>query len=360
MRALRLVAKRPRLPVLECARLLSTAVAPRHWDWNSSRSDLKKPADRPLPPGVTTDDLDPDALERDVVAYGAAREVWNEIRETAMEQHRGQSWRTDDLVEFGVDSYLRRHILDHASLACGLSICVGGKLGASGSANTLSGGYGGSVDFRAILLSAFKADPDIVDAVAHDIKRFKTVDPATDSLLGVYLFYKGVQALCCARVANHFYTRRGDAGKLIAFLLQSEMSAVFGVDIHPGCVLGRGITIDHATGVVLGETAVIGDNVYLMHDVTLGATGTSESRDRHPKIQPNVFLGAKCTILGNITIGEGATVAAAALVNKDVPAGHTAVGMPARNIPPKPNIEPGTQLGTDLRHVTKIDVTKAK
>ena len=100
----------------------------------------------------------------------------------------------------------------------------------------------------------------------------------------MYLFYKGVKALACARVAGHFWRRRGEAGKLIARLLQSEGSDMFGVDIHPGARLGNGITIDHATGVVIGETSVIGDNVYIMHDVTLGATGTSDGHDRHPKI----------------------------------------------------------------------------
>ena len=86
---------------------------------------------------------------------------------------------------------------------------------------------------------------------------------------------------------------------------------------------------------MIGETAVIGDNVYLMHDVTLGATGTSSEHDRHPKIGNGVFLGAKCTILGNITIGDNAVVAASAVVNKPVPPGFTAVGMPAKMLPPK-------------------------
>ena len=149
------------------------------------------------------------------------------------------------------------------------------------------------------------------------------------------MFFKGIQALACARVSHHFWTERHGHGKLVAKLLQSEMADVFGVDIHPGCRLGRGITIDHATGVVLGETCVIGDRVYLMHDVTLGATGNSQEHDRHPKIGNDVFLGAKCTVLGNTAVGDGATVAAAALVNKPVPPGHTAVGVPARLIAPK-------------------------
>jgi serine O-acetyltransferase len=132
------------------------------------------------------------------------------------------------------------------------------------------------------------------------------------------------------------------------------------------------VTIDHATGVVIGETATIGDNVYLMHDVTprrlthishadtvfapqpaldrpapcvrvwqvtLGATGTTDDHERHPKVGNGVFLGAKCTVLGNIEIGDGATIAAAALVNKPVPAGYTAVGVPAKLIAPKAPIQ---------------------
>jgi len=295
--------------------------------WDATRRDLQPVTERPLPEGVNYEDLDPAALAKDIHSYGTAREVWSEIYASADNQRVEQSWRTEDLQEFGIDDYLKRHVLEHASLACGLAAIIGGKLGAAS--------LGGDVDYRAILLSAFKADSDLVDAVACDIKRFKVVDPASSSLLGVYLFYKGVQALCCARVAHHYFTKRGDAGQLIAFLLQSDTSDAFGVDIHPGCRLGRGITIDHATGVVLGETAVLGDNVYLMHDVTLGSTGTSQGHDRHPKIGDGVFLGAKCTILGNIVVGEGATVAANALVTKPVPPGHTAIGMPAKNMPPK-------------------------
>ena len=258
----------------------------------------------------------------------AALDAWDEIRAAAARQVAEQSWRSGDLHDFGIDSYLRSEVLDHQTLACGLSNSIGGKLVAN-QAND------GGVDYNAILLSAFRADPQICDAVAADMQRFKVVDPATTDLLSVYLFYKGVQAVACARVAHHFWTTRGSSGKLIAKLLQSETADVFGVDIHPGCVIGRGVTVDHATGVTLGETCVIGDNVYLMHDVTLGATGTSKDFDRHPKVRDNVFLGAKSTVLGNVEIGEGATIAAAALVNKPVPAGHTAVGVPARIIAPK-------------------------
>lgn len=271
-----------------------------------------------------------------------ANETWDVIRCEAENQITNQAWRSGDLQEFGIDNFLRSEVLDHSTLAAGLANSIGGKLMAN-QAND------GGVDYNKILLNAFHADPDICSAVSADINRFKVVDPACDGVLGVYLFYKGVQALACARVAHHFWTQRGSSGKLIAKLLQSESADVYGVDIHPGCVIGRGVTVDHATGVTLGETCVIGDNVYLMHDVTLGATGTGKEFDRHPKIRDGVFLGAKSTVLGNVEIGQGATVAAAALVNKPVPAGYTAVGIPAKLIPPK-----------DVSTRSALDLGKAK
>ena len=149
----------------------------------------------------------------------------------------------------------------HKTLACGLAAQIGNKLSANESAARTYPDKDAGVDFRAIMMSAFDADASICDKVAMDIARFKVVDPATDGLLGVYLFYKGVQAIACARVGHHYWTRRGPAGKLIARLIQSETSDVFGVDIHPGCRLGRGVTMDHATGVTLGETCVIGNDV---------------------------------------------------------------------------------------------------
>jgi len=254
-----------------------------------------------------------------------ASAVWEDIQKEAEAQ---LAVVDPNLSMFGVDRFIRRSVLDHDTLAAGIAHNVGGKLAAnSAEAN---------VNFEMVIQSCLEADPEITESVAHDLQRFRVVDPAAKGLLGVYLFYKGVQALACARVSHHFWTERGGHGQLVARMLQSEMADVYGVDIHPGCKLGRGITIDHATGVVLGETCVIGDRVYLMHDVTLGATGTSDDFDRHPKVGNDVFLGAKCTVLGNIQVGDGATVAAGALVNKPVPAGHTAVGVPARLIAPKP------------------------
>ena len=317
------------------------------------RSFFGVPATRDGAPLYTTmrrrSDKEKDAIKALMTPYTIR--VWDEIKEQALAQHKEQAWKIGDLQEFGVDNFLYSEVLGHKTMACGLSNSIGGKLSANQHVDATLNPRLGGVDYDAILLSAFKADPEICDKVAADIERFKDVDPACKDdehpLLNVYLFYKGLGAITCARVANHFWNRGGEeteeerserrAGRLVAKLLQAQMSDCFGVDIHPGCRIGRGCTVDHATGIVLGETAVLGDNVYLMHDVTLGATGKEEG-DRHPKIRDGVFLGAKCTILGNIEVGEGATVAAAALVNKPVPAGYTAVGVPAKLIQPSGDV----------------------
>jgi len=190
------------------------------------------------------------------------------------------------------------------------------------------------VDYAGMVREAFQ-NPQIVQHAAEDLERYQIADPACERLIDVFMCYKGFQAICLARVSNHFWCEPGGAGKPLARLLQSEGSDIFGVDIHPGAQIGGGCVLDHGTGTVIGETAVLGQNVYLMHDVTLGATGTSTDRDRHPKIGSEVFLAAKCSVLGNITIGDGATVAAHALVNRSVPPGYTAMGIPAVARPPK-------------------------
>jgi serine O-acetyltransferase len=122
---------------------------------------------------------------------------------------------------------------------------------------------------------------------------------------------------------------------MLARLLQKKQSDVFDVEIHPGAQFGRGLTFGQGCGVTIGETVVVGDNVYIMHGATLGATGTSPDFDRHPKIGSNVLLGAKCTVIGNITVGDGSVVASASLVNRLVPPGYTAIGIPARMFPPR-------------------------
>ena len=252
----------------------------------------------------------------------AAAAAWAELQDEAR-----AALSTPAYARFGMDRFLFGEVLTHGSLAEALAHELGSKFTANDTDK--------QVRFEELLLHAFTEDPTLADAAAADMRRFVEVDPASDGILDVLLFFKGFQAVQCARAANYYWREAKGEGRAIAKLLQSEMADVFGVDIHPGAVFGRGVTIDHATGVVIGETAVIGDNVSIMHDVTLGATGTSPDHDRHPKVGNDVLICAGSKVLGNIEISDGAVVAASAVVNKPVAAGHTAVGIPARHLPPR-------------------------
>ena len=151
-------------------------------------------------------------------------------------------------------------------------------------------------------------------------------DPATDRFIEPVLYYKGFHAIQTHRLAHWLL---GKGRKDFALYLQSRSSAVFQCDIHPAARIGRGIFLDHATGLVVGETAVIDDDVSILHDVTLGGTG-KEHGDRHPKIRHGVMIGAGAKILGNIEIGHCARIAAGSVVLKPVPNNVTVAGVPAK------------------------------
>ena len=165
-----------------------------------------------------------------------------------------------------------------------------------------------------------------------------TVDPAVESLLQPFLFFKGFHALSVHRVANSLWRAGGKVERAAALFLQSRASELFGVDIHPGATIGSGVMLDHASGIVIGGTAVLGCDLYILHSVTLGATGkpTAPGAKRHPTIGSRCTLGAGCTVLGDVCVGDGATVGAAAVATRDVPPGATVVGVNKLVPPPKP------------------------
>ncbi|XP_006340824.1 serine acetyltransferase 2-like isoform X2 [Solanum tuberosum] len=165
-------------------------------------------------------------------------------------------------------------------------------------------------------------------SIRLDLQACKDRDPSCLSYCSALLYLKGYHALQTHRVAHTLWNQ---GRKVLALALQSRVSEVFGVDIHPAAQIGEGILLDHATGVVIGETAVIGNRVSLMQGVTLGGTG-KEIGDRHPKIGQGALIGASATILGNIKIGEGAMVGAGSLVMKDVPPHSMVTGIPAKVI----------------------------
>ena len=177
-----------------------------------------------------------------------------------------------------------------------------------------------------LVLAAMADEPAIIAAAAADLVAIRTRDPAAESYLTPFLYYKGFHALQWHRVGHWLWrSRRRD----LAHFLQSRVSEVFAVDIHPAVPIGRGVFIDHGTGLVVGETAVIGDDVSILHEVTLGGTG-KERGDRHPKVRNGVLLGAGAKVLGNVEIGRDAKVAAGSVVLHDVPPGATVAGVPAQ------------------------------
>ncbi len=187
---------------------------------------------------------------------------------------------------------------------------------------------------------ALKADPSIGEAVRADILAVHDRDPACGRYIEPLLYFKGFLALQAHRLAHALWN---GGRKDFALFLQSRASQVFTVDIHPAARIGKGIMIDHAHAIVIGETAVVEDNVSILQDVTLGGTG-KEHGDRHPKIRAGVLLGAGCKVLGNIEVGRCSRVAAGSVVLKDVPPRKTVAGVPARIVGDAPCAEPARAM----------------
>lgn len=208
-------------------------------------------------------------------------------------------------------------ILHHKSLEKALSYRIAAKL----SSNEMS-----MVILREIADQAYSEAPDLVDAARADLVAVFERDPACHRLLQPILYFKGYQAMQAYRVGHWLWTQ----GKHdLAYFFQMRVSEIFGVDIHPAARIGRGIMIDHAHSIVIGETAVVGDNVSMLHSVTLGGTG-KEEQIRHPTIEDGVLIGAGAKVLGNITVGHCSRVAAGSVVLSEVPPCKTVAGIPAK------------------------------
>ena len=173
---------------------------------------------------------------------------------------------------------------------------------------------------------AFKSK-DIIHAIEEDINEIYHKDPACNYFFQPLLFYKGFHALQAYRVANYWVKEKLS----FSLYIQSIVSEKFNVDIHPNAKMGKGIMVDHASGVVIGETAIVGDYSSIFHGVTLGGVG-SEKGQRHPQVGKNVLLSANSTIVGNIKIGDNAKIGAGSVVLNDIPKDCTAVGVPAKVI----------------------------
>ncbi|MCB2128998.1 MAG: serine O-acetyltransferase [Rhodobacteraceae bacterium] len=213
--------------------------------------------------------------------------------------------------------YFHSGILHHASFEKALAYRFSLKLASPEMSEQI---------LREIADEAFSADANLGQSARADVVAVYDRDPACHRFVQPLLFYKGFQAVQAYRIGHHLWvTGRRD----LAYFVQTRVSEVFGVDIHPGAQIGKGIMIDHAHSIVIGETAVVGDNVSMLHSVTLGGTG-KEDGDRHPKIGNGVLIGAGAKILGNIHVGDCSRIAAGSVVLNDVPGCKTVAGVPAR------------------------------
>lgn len=186
---------------------------------------------------------------------------------------------------------------------------------------------------------------DLKDTIRADLAAVYDRDPACKRFVDPLLYFKGFHALQTHRFANWLWHQDR---KDFALYLQSQCSRIFAVDIHPAAKIGRGIMMDHATSIVIGETASVGDNSSILHEVTLGGTG-KDAGDRHPKIGSCVMIGAGAKILGNISVGDCSRVASGSVVIKDVPENTTVAGVPARIVGDAGCSEPSRSMNQMLQ-----------
>jgi serine O-acetyltransferase len=262
----------------------------------------------------------------EVIDPRAAPPVWAALRNEA--EHTART-------EPALASLVNAVILSHDNLGDALSYQLAHKLGDQELR---------AMSLRELAIEAYRASPNLVDTAEADLKAVFERDPACKGYVQPFLFFKGFQALQTQRIAHWLW---GQGRETMAFYLQSRMSEIFQVDIHPATQIGSGVFIDHGTGIVIGETAVIGDDVSLLQGVTLGGTG-AERGDRHPKIGRGVLLGAGAKVLGNIQIGDYAKVASGSVVLKPVPAHCTAAGVPARLVNCPTGEEPARSMDHTL------------
>lgn len=234
--------------------------------------------------------------------------VWSRIRQDA-----------DEMIEKEpiMGGLVHSGVLHHSSLENALSYRMALKMSSDEMPTQI---------LRELIDEAFADDAALGEAARADLMAVFERDPACHRLIQPILFFKGFQAVQSYRIAHWLWKKGRHA---MAQFMQMRSSEVFGVDIHPGAVVGRGIMIDHAHSIVIGETAVVGDNVSMLHSVTLGGTGKADG-DRHPKIENGVLIGAGAKVLGNIRVGYCSRIAAGSVVLQEIPPCKTVAGVPAK------------------------------
>jgi serine O-acetyltransferase len=234
--------------------------------------------------------------------------IWSEIV-------RGAA--SESLHDPEIKIFLEQHILRFDDFGSSLAMLLSVKLGSK---------HFPPLVLQGLFEEFYRQNPEQVEYAVYDLEATQERDAAAVHYFESMLFLKGFQALQAYRLGHWLWLQ---GRKTMAYFIQNRISEVFAVDIHPAAVIGKGIFLDHATSLVIGETAVVEDNVSLLHEVTLGGTG-KESGDRHPKVQKSVMIGAGAKILGNVVIGEGSKVGAGSVVLDDVPPHYTVVGVPAQ------------------------------
>lgn len=248
--------------------------------------------------------------------------IWSALRMDAQ--------RTSE-SEPSLRAFVQGHVLAHVSFESAVAHMVATKL---------SGAAVDSQSLYDLSMEALKLDPCIARAVARDIQAVCSRDPACLGPTEAFLFYKGIHALAAYRIAHWFWRAQS---RFLARWIQSRLAEHLSVDIHPACRIGSGIFLDHAHGLVVGETAVIEDDVSILHSVTLGGTG-KQSGDRHPKVRSGVLIGAGAQILGNIEVGRGAKIGAGSVVMSSVDPHVTVGGSLARVVGVPLTLEPALEM----------------
>ncbi|MAZ88795.1 MAG: serine O-acetyltransferase [Cellvibrionaceae bacterium] len=249
-------------------------------------------------------------------------DIWQLIRSETAQQAQ------DEPI---LASFFHATILNHNSIEDALSFHL---------ANKLDSPAASAMQIREVIQQAFEKDISAAADMREDLIAIRDRDSACESISTAFLFFKGFHALQAHRVGHWLW---GHGRKELALFLQNRISVVFGVDIHPAAKIGCGIMLDHATGIVIGETAVVEDNVSIMQSVTLGGTG-KETGDRHPKIRAGVMIGPGSKILGNIDVGTGSKVCAGSVVLKTVEPHTVVTGVPAKVVATLGETQPAMEM----------------
>ena len=240
--------------------------------------------------------------------YAQLDPVWDRVRNEAEDAV---------IAEPGIGGFIHTNILQHSSFENALAHRVASKLASAEISEQ---------NLRDICSKAISNDPQVANAARADVMAVVDRDPACNRYMQPLLYFKGFLAVQAYRVSNWLWN---NSQRDMAYFFQMRTSEVFGIDIHPAAKIGKGLMIDHAHSIVIGETSVVGDNVSMLHSVTLGGTG-KEDEDRHPKIGDGVLIGAGAKVLGNIKVGGCCRIAAGSVVLQEIPPKKTVAGVPAK------------------------------